>query len=161
MERYSAKEILEIAINVERNGVLFYTKAAELLEDSELKELLLRLAEWEKSHIIIFEQIQQSIKPYLSKLGMFDPAEQMAINPKAMSTLSVFAMKPYLGRILHGVKSRNEILQQALKFERDSIVFFQGLKNFCKNAAGIDKLDDIICEEQKHCKIIEQSLKEL
>ena len=159
--RYNAREILEIAINIERNGAAYYRKASELFEEEKIKKLLLELAEWEEKHIEIFKQMAKSVETYIDNLGEFKPEEYIKITPRSMASLSVFSIRPYPEQIIKGIKDRREVLEKALKFEKDSIIFYQGLKNFAGNTEGFEKIDQIIAEEQKHIGIIQQSMKGL
>jgi len=159
--RYNAREILEIAINIERNGADYYRKATELFENEGLKKLLLQLAEWEETHIEAFKQMAKSVETYIDELGDFRPEEYIKITPRAMASLAVFSTGSDPEQMIRGLKNRREILEKALKFEKDTIIFYQGLKDFAGNSAGFDKIDQIISEEQKHIDIIQQSLKGL
>jgi rubrerythrin len=47
----------------------------------------------------------------------------------------------------------------AIEKEKDTITYYKGLKDFVPPQNGQDKIDDIIEEEWKHIKILEQSLK--
>jgi len=48
---FSGKEIIEMAIRIEENGVGFYTQACSASKSERIKKLFLSLAEEEKKHI--------------------------------------------------------------------------------------------------------------
>ncbi len=53
-----------------------------------------------------------------------------------------------------------EILKAALTAEKDSIVFYLGMKDLVPESLGKNKIDDIIKEEMSHIKIIGNKLRE-
>jgi len=157
---YSAEEILDIACNVERNGASFYKQAADRFNEPKIKELFENLATWEVSHEQLFEQMKAKVKSSKVQMGEFDPEEYMQINAKAMASLSIFSIQPMPGKGSYNIQNKNEALRMALKFEQDTVRFFNGLKHFSKNTEGLEKIDDIINEEQKHIRIIRQAIEQ-
>src|SRR3989304_1008250 len=69
---FSGKDILEMAIRIEENGIQFYTQAGSASKSERLKELFLFLAEEEKRHIAYFEEIRRHIKDD-TLTGVFGP----------------------------------------------------------------------------------------
>ena len=94
------------------------------------------------------------------ELRTFRPEDELP-DVKAMAGLAVFGIKPDPSDELTGGESRADVLKQAIKKEKDSIVFYKGLKEFISARAGKDKIDDIIEEEFKHIRILNQSLEQL
>ena len=58
---YNAKDILEMAIQIEKNGAVFYRNAAESLANTSHKQLLLDLASMEDQHEQIFDDMKASL----------------------------------------------------------------------------------------------------
>jgi rubrerythrin len=82
----------------------------------------------------------------------------LLVDAQAMAGLAVFANKPDPSREFNGTESKKEILQKAIEKEKDSIVYYTGLKNLIPARAGQDKIYDIIKEEMHHVRILNQSL---
>jgi rubrerythrin len=159
--KYSAYEVLEIAEKIEHNGAAFYNKAAEIFEDEQIRDVFLNLAEWEVRHEKIFADMRRQINKSFSGAANFDPETYMAGNAKLMASLAVFAIRPDPGEILIGLEDKEDVFKKALKLEKDTIVFYRGLKSFAENTDTIEQIDKIIEEEQKHIRIINQSLEQL
>jgi rubrerythrin len=53
-----------------------------------------------------------------------------------------------------------DVLKRAIQKEKDSIVYYTGLKDFIPGRAGKHKIDDIIEEEMRHIRILIQSLEQ-
>jgi rubrerythrin len=75
-----------------------------------------------------------------------------------MAGLAVFGIKPDPSEELTGKESIVDVLEKAIIKEKDSIVYYTGLKDFVLAQADKDKIDDIIREELRHIRILSQSL---
>ena len=159
-DRYNAFEVIEIAEQVERNAVEFYTRAAQLFEDPKLKNLLSHLAEWEKKHEEIFAQVKAQVREEIDLLGSFDPDKYFSSNPQIMASLarSVFPTEPAGG--LTGTEDRARILQVALQKEKDTVVFYKGLKRFLRERSARYRISEIIEEEKRHIRILKEALQQ-
>lgn len=154
---YGAFEVFEIAEQVERNGAKFYRTAAELAGNMQVREIFLLLAEWEVRHEKIFSRMKQAVgelntEPAKGKSG------EIPVEPKAMAGLAVFSIKSRPGWELPGDKSQAYVLRMAMKNERDTVVFYEGLKSFVPVGAEQEKIDEIIGEEMRHISILERLL---
>ena len=58
------------------------------------------------------------------------------------------------------INSLEEIFKSALSAEKDSIVFYLGMKDVVPSHLGKDKLDGIIKEEMSHIRLISDKLLE-
>jgi len=52
---------------------------------------------------------------------------------------------------------KSEILKRAIEKEKDSIVFYSGLKDFAPAEIAKDKIDEIIREELRHIRILNRA----
>ena len=156
---FNAFEIFEIAEQIEQNGTNFYIRAAELFDDPETCQMFLRLAEWEKQHEQTFARMKQQLSEKDQQQRSPEPDDLLS-DPRIMAGLAVFGIRSHPERELYGRQSRMDILRRAVEKEKDSIVFYHGLKEFVPAEADKQKIDDIIKEEMKHIVILDQSLKE-
>jgi rubrerythrin len=158
--KFNAFEVFEIAEKIERNGVKFYRKAAELFDEPRIRETFLELANWERTHEKVFADMRKQLAGQSRELRTFEPEDNMAISAQAMAGLAVFGIHPDPSRELTGKEDKKEIFEKALRKEEDSIVYYVGLKDFVSDRAGKDKIDDIIREELRHIGILNQALQE-
>ena len=151
-------EILQIAEKIERNGARFYRKAAVVCGDPEACRLFVKLAQWEARHIEIFRQMKQELAEQSGEPGRFAPDRLNGLDAQAMAGLAVFGIRAEPDDELSGRESRDEILRMAIEKEKDSIVYYAGLKGFVPREADRDVIADVIQEEMKHVRILMQSL---
>ena len=153
----SVYDVFEIAEQIERNGARFYRRASEISDGPAARKMFLRLAEWEIEHERIFAHMKKQL---LEPNGKSDtPGHQNILpEPKVMAGLAVFGLRsdPVAG--LGDRQSKEDIIKRAVENEKDSIVFYEGLKDFVPGGCGRDKIDDIIREEMRHIRILYESL---
>ena len=146
----NAIEVFEIAERIERNSVKFYHRAAETISDHDLSEILLSLAEFEKEHEETFANMRKQISHKEWDLITFDPENEMTLYLRTIADSHIFDLKKDPGEQLKDKKTADDILNYAIEAEKNSIIFYIGLKNFVPAKAGKDKVDEIIKEEMDH-----------
>ena len=156
---FNALEVFEIAEQIERNGTDFYIRAAELFDDPKISEMFLRLAEWEKEHEQTFAQMKQQLSEK-DRQKNTPESDDLLPEPRVMAGMAVFGIRSKPAEELRGRQEKIDIIRRAVEKEKDSIVFYHGLKEFVPAEADKEKIGEIIKEEMKHIVILDQSLKE-
>ncbi len=154
----NASEIFEIAVQIERNGAKFYRQAAELFDDSRVHNLFLQLADWEIAHEQVFADMRNELVAQGPELSAFETESDVIFNAQSMAGLAVFGNSMAPSAELTGKESIADILKTAIEKEKDSIIFYTGLKDFVSAKTAKDKIADIIKEEMHHVRILKQSL---
>jgi rubrerythrin len=147
---FNAIEVFEIAERIERNSVKFYRGAAEAFSDQDLSQIFLSLAEFEKEHVETFSDMRKQISNKEWDLITFDPENDMSLYLRTIADSHIFDPKKDPGEQLKDKKTAEDIFKYAIAAEKNSIIFYLGLKNFVPTKAGKDKVDDIINEEMGH-----------
>ena len=143
---FSAGEIFEMAGQIERNGAKFYRRAAELAGDESTKEMLLGLAEWEDSHERRFAELR-------NEFGGPDaaaPGDEAALYLRAMADGRVFDVQADPSEGLTGQETAEQILRTAIALEKESIVFYVGVREVVPDVRGRERVEAIIHEEMRH-----------
>jgi len=149
---FNADEIFEMAEQLEKNGAAFYRNAAEAASQADLKQLLLEFAEVEDQHEVTFAKLRAGLSEAEKASTVFDPGNETAQYLKALADTRVFFKKEM------DTSSAKEVFKAALLAEKDSIVFYLGMKEMIPDKLGKSKLDDIIKEEMGHIKVIGNKL---
>jgi rubrerythrin len=155
---FNAVEVLEIAVQIERNGARFYRGAAKMAGSKEDRELLLSLAAMEDSHVKIFESLREELKDSDSALADFDPHGEAASYLQSMADGQVFDLRADPVEYLGMDRSMEDILCKALELEKDSIVYYVGIMEMVPEDRGRKKIEHIIREEMKHIVSIKVEL---
>ena len=149
---FNADDIFEIAEQLERNGAAFYRDAAASVDDSSVKEFLLEFAAMEDEHEKTFVNLRKELTAAEKTSTVFDPNNESALYLKALADTRVFFKKEIDTSTVEG------IFKAAITAEKDSIVFYLGMKDLVPEALGKQRMDDIIREEMGHIKILSQKL---
>lgn len=157
---YNADEIFEIAEHIERNGAKFYRDAAEVVKEPSTNQLLLSLAAWEEQHERLFASMREEFSREDKEMALSDPDEQATLYLRAAADTHVFNVRNLSG-ILQGNETPEEVLNIALGFEKDSIVFFLAMKELVPESLGADKVDAILHEEMQHATTLTKQLNDL
>jgi len=155
---FNAFEIFEMAEQIERNGVKFYRKAAQGVSDSQMRQILEELADMEAEHEETFADMRKQLLEEARTERVFDPENEMALYLQAMASGHVFDLRQDPSEQLKGTESIEEILKMAIDAEKDSIIFYLGLKDFVPVKAGKDKVEAIIKEEMGHIAVLNRRL---
>jgi rubrerythrin len=147
---FNAAEVFEMAVRIEENGAAFYRKAADLQEDPSDKNFLETLAHMEDRHKSDFEQMKAAVSDLEKSQTVFDPNEELFIYLKAMADAHVGEGNPNVVDQFTGSETMAEIIQTAIGLEKESIIFYDGLKDLVPPKLGRDKITTIINEEKKH-----------
>ena len=149
---FSADEIFEMAKQIERNGADFYKAAAANVQGEDEKNFLLGLAQMEETHEQTFTDMQKELADKEKASQVFDPAEEAVLYLKALADTRVFFEKKAPG------SDMKEILKSAIETEKDSIVFYLGMKELVPGELGKNRVDNIVKEEMAHIRLLSGKL---
>ena len=151
---FNADDVFEMAKQMERNGAKFYRTAAGQTQDAGNKEFLLELAAMEDQHEKTFNTLHAELSAQEKQSTVFDPEGEAALYLRALADTRVFFEKEI------DVTSLKKILKSAIEAEKDSIVFYLGMKEAVPEKLGKGRLDDIIREEMEHIRLLSRKLVE-
>ncbi len=149
---FNVDDVFEMAVQIEKNGGAFYRTAADNVTDEDAKAFLLDLAAMEDTHVTTFEDMRSQLTDADKQGTVFDPKGEAGEYLKALADTWVFFEKEI------DLSSFGEILKAAITAEKDSIVFYIGMKDMVPESFGQSKIDAIIKEEMLHIKILSRRL---
>lgn len=158
---FNADEVFEMAIKIEENGAAFYRKAAELQADQANKDLLNKLAAMEDTHKVSFVEMRNSITEAEKSATVFDPDNESSLYLSAMADQHGGEGSPSAANALTGNESMEDIISTAIGLEKESILFYLGLRDLVPPKYGQEKIDAIIKEERKHIIQLNAVLKKI
>jgi rubrerythrin len=150
---FTADDVFEMAEQLERNGAAFYRGAAEKVAgDPSAQKLLLGLAKMEDDHEKTFAELRASLAGGDTAQTVFDPDGDAVHYLRALADTRVFFEKTV------DTSSMREILKSAIEAEKDSIVFYLGMKEAVPEKYGKNRLEAIIREEMGHIRLLSKEL---
>lgn len=154
--QFNADEIFIMAEQIERNGARFYRAAAK--NNPSAGDLLYSLAEMEDEHLVIFQQMHKAFFAGDADGGGFDPEGEAAAYLSSMASGHVFDTKTDPTKLLKGNESIDVIIRIAIGLEKDSIIYYLGMKELVSKRLGKGEVELIIKEEMRHITLLSNKL---
>jgi rubrerythrin len=146
MNIFKASEVLKIAVQIEKNGLAFYSQVKEYSKSFPVQEVFGYLAKEEVRHQHAFESL-------LEKAGDYEPAEsypgELEMYMQAIAGENVFTKSDAMKQVAQKAEVDKEAIELGIGFEKDSIIFFSELKKFVP-ASNQGIVERIIGEEKGH-----------
>jgi len=147
---YSVDEVMAMAVRIEQNGAAFYSRAAEVVHQPPTRAVLERLAEWERGHASLFSRIRARLAARSRDGADFDPHGEAELYLRHLADEHVFDPDSDPLSLLTGQETAEEVIGLALRFERDSILFFVGVKEAMPDPDEAAEIEALIQEEFGH-----------
>lgn len=144
-EFFSAGQMIDIAIQTEQAGYAFYQAAVEATDSPQVRALCEWLAGEEQVHERVFQEMKEKLAP--QEVIEEWPGEKTEFINALIG--SRFMPKPEEAQVLVRDMSAQGILDFALNFEKDTIIFLYEMRNMV--ASGDTKqVNQVIAEEKTH-----------
>ena len=145
---FAGSEIIEIGIQIEKNGKDFYDELISKTTDKRAKEAFRELSAEEEKHIAKFQKLLENVSQYDPPEAY--PGEYFAYM-NALASEHVFTQKGKGKELAKKIKGCTEGIDLGIGFEKDSIIFYHGME---KVVPDKDKriVHELVKEEQKHLK---------
>ncbi len=158
---FNADEIYNIAEQIERNGQKFYSDSALRVKESTAKQVLQDLAGMEVGHLKIFKALHAALSEEAREEITWDPEGQAGAYLKAAADSHVFKANADPTSLLKNKSDAREILELALQFEKDSVIYFLGVAEVVPEHLGKSDVLGLAKQEQNHIALIQNVLSKL
>lgn len=142
-------EIVDLAIQIERNGERTYAEAARGAKRPDIVCVLEKLAADEREHVDWFEALKKECADETRDESLRDFGRRLLGDILGEQRFSLAEVD--FGR----VDTVREVLGAALEFERDTILFYQMIQAAIAHPAVSKGLQKIINEENQHVEMLE------
>lgn len=159
---FNFKEVMAIAVQLERNGAAFYKMAKEAADNDKHKKLFADLEEMEYDHEKSYEKIMNQLdnKQFGDDYN-YQPGAETLSYLEAFAGGHVFDLNVSAEVQFKECRTTADIIKKAIQGEKDSIVFYLGIRNMVPETLGKEKIDSIITEEMGHIKALSYVLSEI
>jgi rubrerythrin len=154
---FAGSEIVELGIQIELNGRDFYTASAQGSKNENARRIFKFLSGEEEKHIAVFQKLLDSVQRYEPSESY--PGEYFAYM-NALASDYVFTQKGKGKEIAKKIKSDREAIEMSIGFEKDSILFYEGMKRVVP-AHDLKVVDELVWQEQSHLRQLSELRKTL
>ena len=145
---FSGSELINIAIGIERRGIVFYDTMAKSTENATTRDVFKYLADMERMHIHIFQGMLSEADKY--QIPETYDGEYTAYL-QALVESAVFTDDAITSEMATRTSRDIEALELAIGAEKDSILFYYEMKEIMPQRAQAT-VDNIIAEEKSHLR---------
>ena len=146
---FSLAEVYDLGIRIEKNGEKFYRDAMKQAWSTPIADMLKMLAEEEVKHVDFFVKRMDAIKqkrenPFLDEMGTSMLRDILGNQTFSLKDTDVSK-----------IKSVDELVELAIEFEKDTILFYEMVGSFMPDEKPRRELKEIIEEEERHVRLFE------
>jgi len=157
---FQCVDALEVSLSIEKQGFVYYDKAAKSAIDPRVRAVFLRLAKEEKEHIQSLQNKMRFLQPALAKRAKFQESRTESfikneINGKVFPTSEGFENESRV------VKDDFEALSIGVDAEIKSIELLSQLITTEKKMDVRVIFNHLLAEEKKHLLALEELIKDL
>ena len=146
---FSIREIFDVAIQIEKNGEKFYRDALKKISNPSLRSLLEWMADQEAEHQSWFSEKKETVRTKVDDVELEEMGRTILQNILGDQTFSLKEAD------LPKIEDVEALLQLCIEFEKDTILFYEMIGSFIEDTETSEKLDEIIEEENRHIKLLE------
>ncbi len=142
---YNDHEALRIAMEIERKGAEYYTLMLDVAADARERQVIVRLLKQEEEHLHAFHAMYEAV------ISQHDDEGETRFDEDTNAYLAAVAegvVAP--GEAMEKPASMREALAQAVRSEKDSILFYQELAHTARNQDARTTFLRILKEEKAH-----------
>ena len=155
---FNADEIFEIAEQIEQNGKKFYDVSAQRVSEPGAKKVLTDLAQMEADHLKTFQDLRAKLDAKTLEELTWDPEGESVAYLRAAADSHIFKATVDPGSLVGANAGAKEILELALQFEKDSVIYFMGVADMVPERLGKSEVLGLAKQEQGHIALIQRTL---
>ncbi|MBI5526550.1 MAG: ferritin family protein [Deltaproteobacteria bacterium] len=154
-------DVLKLAFTMEKTGAEFYCHAAHFTNNPTQHLMLLGLAGMESEHAVWIGSLQEQLLGPTPKATVSTADQVVSEFLDSWVKGKVFDPRPVEVEKLAKSEGLSGVFRYALGMEKDTIVFYSGLRSFLGSADAEGFIDKIIREEQRHLAEIGRALEDV
>jgi rubrerythrin len=149
---FSVREVLDLAIQLEKNGESVYRNAVDKVTNPDLISLLTWMADEEARHMRWFSELKKnfemhSVNPFMEEMGR--QVFGGILGDKSFSHKDVDFTR---------VDRSDDLIGIFIEFEKDTILFYETLIPFIEDDKTLENITKIIAEENNHIQKLQDLL---
>ena len=149
MPAFSINEIIEMAVQIERNGYAFYQEATKRKGlDDKSREFIAYLRDQELDHEKTFMALRDDAD--MQDLELSQDWEMVSAYLKTIVEGRIFNSEESAIRKAAGAADLAAVVENAIAFEKDTLLYFHALSDSISNPKALKVLRRIINEEVSH-----------
>jgi rubrerythrin len=147
---FTANELLDMAIKLEKNGEAVYRSAIAKVKTSGLVALLEWMADEEVKHAGFFTELKLNLETKRVNPFMEEMSRELFDDLLGNRNFSLKEVD------FSSIESIAELIAVFIEFEKDSVIFYKVLEPVVEDPVALEHLQRIIAEENLHIKHLQK-----
>jgi len=147
---FTANELLDMAIKLEKNGEAVYRSAIAKVKKPELVSLLEWMADEEVKHATFFSELKLNLETKQMNPFMEEMSRELFDDLLGNQNFSLKEID------FTSIENPDELIEAFIEFEKDSVIFYKVLEPFVQAPVALEHLRKIIDEENLHIKQLQK-----
>lgn len=147
---FTSREILDIALKIEKNGEAVYRQAIQDLVNPDIARRLTWMADEEARHAEWFMKLQSQLSTHTDHIALDEMNSDVLQNIIGKQSFTLEDID------FPGVDDMRSLINIFIEFEKDGILFYEMLRTFVKDRDVLESLDQIIGEEYRHIETLQE-----
>ena len=147
---FTANEILDMAIKLEKNGEAVYRSAIAKVKKPELVSLLEWMAAEEVKHAGFFSELKFNLETKQVNPFVVEMSRELFDDLLGNQNFSLKEVD------FSSIKNTDELIAVFIEFEKDSVIFYKVLEPFVEDPVALEHLQKIIDEENHHIRKLQK-----
>ncbi len=149
---FTSRDVLDLAVQIEKNGEKIYRGALQQVTHPEIKALLQRLADDEARHVDWFSKFEGTTKHTLGDPELEELGRSILLGVLGDQS---FSLKEVDFSKMERIK---DLFKVAIEFEKDTVVFYEMIQAMIEDDETGADLNRIIEEERRHIELFQEFL---
>lgn len=145
---FTGRDMVEIAINIERNGEAFYQTAMKAARKDSARNAFDHLAGEERKHLMTFEALLDTLAPEPLPESY---SGEYALYVRALSDNRIFTDDKTARASAAKAANDTEVINLALSAERESLLMYWEMRGVLRRT-DLSVVDRIMEEERSHIR---------
>lgn len=158
---FNADEVFEMAEEIERQAAKFYSEVSKNAPTDEMRKFFIELSAMEARHLKIFADMRKQLSEDEKTGTTYDPENEAVLYLKTMADAKGWEGRISPAQKFTGKEPMKKVIEIALNAEKESVVFYYGLRSMVSERAGREKIEQIILEELSHIRTLLEYLKKM
>ena len=143
---FTTEDLIDIAIQIDKNAENIYRKALQQTKNEELRSILQWLVEQEAQHVNWFSALRRKVKKQEGDQKIAEVGREILLETIGGLSFSLADAK------VTEIQRDMELMRVTIEFEKDKVQFFKMLRPFVEDSEAKQYLEKIIAEEIKHVR---------
>lgn len=149
---FTSKDVLDLAVQIEKNGEKIYRGAFQEVTDPQIKSLLQRLADDEARHVDRFSEFKKRTGDALGDPKLEEMGRSILLGILGDQSFSLKEAD------FSGLERIKDLFKVAIEFEKDTVIFYQMIQTMIEDDETAADLNKIIEEEKRHIELLDEFL---